>query len=47
MLNDLVRHYREGDSLTITVVFARGGQGTFRVPVVSYVDVADHIQFPH
>jgi len=45
MLSELARHYREGDSLTITTRFSIGGEVTFRVPVVSYVDVAEHTQF--
>lgn len=44
MLSELTRHYREGDSLTIITRFAVGGEVTFRVPVVSYVDVAEHTQ---
>ncbi len=47
MLRELSRHYRRGDSLSVTVQFANAGVVTFWAPVVSYVDVVDRMQRGH
>ncbi len=47
MLRELSRHYRRGDSLSVTVQFANAGVATFWTPVVSYVDVVDRMEHGH
>jgi len=44
MLRELSRHYRQGDSLFVTVHLAKASPVTFWAPVISYVDVADRIK---
>jgi periplasmic copper chaperone A len=47
MLNNLKRAYRRGDSIRVSLTFARGGTVEFAVPVVSYDEVAARMDTAH